>query len=71
MRSLGACSNGDVGRVFHSQLHAKLSGARLHGVPSSKQTVTLLPLLEQMVCLMHTAQKVRFLLWIPCVFIQN
>lgn len=56
------CTNGDVRRVFHSQRHAKLSGARLHGAPSRRQTETPLPLLEQMVCLIHTAQKVMFLL---------
>lgn len=52
----------DARRVFNSQRHAKLSGARLHGAPSPRQTATPLPLLEQMVCLRHTAQKVRILL---------
>lgn len=59
---MGACANGDVRRVPLSQRQAKLSGARLHGAPSHRQTATPLPPLEQMVCLKRTAQKVAFLL---------
>lgn len=49
-----SCSHDDAKRVFHSQRHAKLSSARLHGAPSNRQTATPLPLLEQMVSVSYT-----------------
>lgn len=54
-RSLGASPLMATREVrFRSQRHAKLSGARLHGAPFHRQTVTPLPPLDSRWCVSHT-----------------
>lgn len=72
-RSLGACTNGDVRRVFHRQRHAKLSTARLHGATLAQTDGdSITSTRADGVSHTHCTEGYLSSLWIPsCALVQN